>query len=369
MTSRLHATCSSMASKIAVRFQQGRSGVRRERLLENVELEMAEIRDGQSVPVPVAQDPSQRRSRKLQFLGMFLSLLSSVSFAIFGLLVKLAESIPTFEGVLIRFQLQMIFSLPLMIYKRDQFVYPLGTTKFLVLRGITGGSAMCCKFYAFKNLALGDATALMFTSPVFTAIFGFIFLKESLSKFHILAAVFSLVGVTLIARPAFLFGSSLGNTSSKSEVLAISVALAGAVLAAASIVLTRKIVGFVRPRVVVLYMAITGSTVALGTALATGEGFKSPDCGSFDNWYLLFFGILGYCGQMLQTKALALEKAAICSVIRTSDILFSFILQILFLKEVVDGFSIGGAVLVTFCNVSLCKSFCKDKKKMRSIYI
>ena len=364
MTSRLHATCSSMASKIAVRFQQGRSGVRRERLLENVELEMAEIRDGQSVPVPVAQDPSPRRSRKLQFLGMFLSLLSSVTFAIFGLLVKLAESIPTFEGVLIRFQLQMIFSLPLMIYKRDQFVYPLGTTKFLVLRGITGGSAMCCKFYAFKNLALGDATALMFTSPVFTAIFGFIFLKESLSKFHILAAVFSLVGVTLIARPAFLFGSSLGNTSSKSEVLAISVALAGAVLAAASIVLTRKIVGFVRPRVVVLYMAVTGSTVAFGTALATGEGFKSPDCGSFDNWYLLFFGILGYCGQMLQTKALALEKAAICSVIRTSDILFSFILQILFLKEVVDGFSIGGAVLVTFCNVSLfANHFVKTKRK------
>ena len=79
-------------------------------------------------------------------------------------------------------------------------------------------------YYSLQYLSLSDATVLQFLSPVFTAIGAAVFLHEAFSpreaaagsassgiialppEFNLLGSVASLVGVVLIARPAFLFG-------------------------------------------------------------------------------------------------------------------------------------------------------------------
>ena len=63
-------------------------------------------------------------------------------------------------------------------------------------------------FYALSVMNLGDATTLFFTSPVFTAIFSWLFVGERISPLSALASVVSVVGVVLVARPAFLFDPS-----------------------------------------------------------------------------------------------------------------------------------------------------------------
>ena len=335
-------------------------GRQRGRSTDNDSLEMTEITGSDRGVVSETQQ-TENGPRKSHYIGAVLALISSLAFSTFALFIKLTKTVPTFEQVLFRFQLQMLYSFPLMIYYGDRFLYPMQITKYLVLRGLTGGSAICCKFFAVRNMPLGDATALAFTSPVFTAILGFACLKESLSKFDILAAILSLAGITLIARPSFLFG---GQSPDTLQLVATGIAILGAMLGACSIVLTRKLVGTLRPRVVVLYMALVGSCVAIGASLVTGETFKYPDCGTLDNWYLFLMGVLGYTGQMFQTKALSLEKAAVCSVIRTSDIVFTYILQMLFLNEPVNAFSMGGAALVVLCNVSIFVSqFLRGKRE------
>lgn len=54
-----------------------------------------------------------------------------------------------------------------------------------------------------------------------------------------------------------------------------------------------------------------------------------------------------FAGQVLLTLALQVENAGPVAIARTSDIVFAFIWQILFFKEVPNIYSILGAFLVT----------------------
>lgn len=53
-----------------------------------------------------------------------------------------------------------------------------------------------------------------------------------------------------------------------------------------------------------------------------------------------------FTGQILLTLALQLEHAGPVAIARTSDIVFAFIWQILFFKEIPNVYSIIGAILV-----------------------
>ena len=101
---------------------------------------------------------------------------------------------------------------------------------------------------------------------------------------------------------------------------------------------------------VVFYYALVGSVISLLASLISGE-FKYPDCGTHDVVYATVSGALGYFAQLLSTKACQLEKASVISLVRRIGIVFSFILQLMFLNVIPNGLSIGGAILILLCNV------------------
>ncbi|KAG5641444.1 hypothetical protein DXG03_005218 [Asterophora parasitica] len=93
----------------------------------------------------------------------------------------------------------------------DPFLGPKGVRLLLVFRGFSGMIAnsffgLYGIYYSLQYLSLSDATVLTFLAPLCTGISGALFLKERYSKREALASVCSLLGVVLIARPAFLFG-------------------------------------------------------------------------------------------------------------------------------------------------------------------
>jgi drug/metabolite transporter (DMT)-like permease len=82
-------------------------------------------------------------------------------------------------------------------------------------------------YFSLQHLSLSDATVLTFMAPILTGFSGAVFLKEPLSIGEVLAGckhlkptltvivfhqmiVCSFLGVVLISRPQFLFGSSQG---------------------------------------------------------------------------------------------------------------------------------------------------------------
>ena len=306
--------------------------------------------------------PTSRKYNMAAFLGITLAIIASLFFSVASLLAKLAESVPSLEVTFMRLTLQLVFSLPAMIFYKDEFIYPWKQTKYLLLRGVTGTTAMNLMVYAVKHMPLADARVIFYTSPVLTAILGRIFLRESVSKFDLIAMLLSIGGVVLIGRPTFLFGS-LGKTSGSEQVwVPTLIALGAAVFTSLALIVVRKISQEVGTRVVVFYFSLVGSIVSFAGSMISG--FKYPDCGTHDSLYILAIGALGYSGQLIGTKAVAMEKASVVSLVRTIGIAFSFILQLIVLDVVPNSLSIGGAVLVLLCNVAIFIKKLLGKRKI-----
>jgi len=302
------------------------------------------------------------RKKKLAFIGIILGIIAALILSVGSLMVKLAESVPSIEVTFMRLTFQMVFSLPAMIFFKDKFIYPWKQSRFLLLRGISGTTAMNLMNYAVKHMPLADARVIFYISPVFTAILGRIFLKESVSKFDVIAMILSIGGVVLIGRPTFLFGSLGKNSGSKQVWVPTLLAVGAAIASAASAVLTRKMSQEVGPRVVVFYFAVVGSIISFVVSLISG--FKYPDCGTYDSIYMLAIGGLGYFAQVVSSKALAMEKASVVALVSTIGIAFSFILQLVALDVVPNSMSIGGAILVLLCNVIIFIKKFRDIKKI-----
>ena len=305
---------------------------------------------------------NRSKTKRFAVLGIVLAIAASLLFSATSLMIKLAESIPSLEVVSMRLALQLVFAIPPVIFFNDKLAQPWKKIKFVVLRGAVGATAMNLSIYAVKHMPLADARVIFYTSPVYTALFGRIFLKETVTKFDLIATLLSLGGVVLIGRPTFLFGS-LGKSSSSKEVwFPTLLAVFGAFCAAGAIVLSRKVSQEMAVRVVVLYSTSVGLVITLAASMIAG-GFKYPDCGTYDAIYIIVSGVLGYSAQLIVTKALSLEKASVISLARTIGIAFSFLFQITILAVAPNGFSIGGALLVLLCNVTIFIKKLLDQKK------
>ena len=72
-------------------------------------------------------------------------------------------------------------------------------------QGLVGGLTLILLFFTFRRLPLGDATTIIFSSPVFVMVLSFIILREPCGFFRALIVALLLLGVILIAKPPFIF--------------------------------------------------------------------------------------------------------------------------------------------------------------------
>ena len=84
---------------------------------------------------------------------------------------------------------------------------------YLVLLAITGGLRILFIFTSFARLPLGDSTTILFSSPVLVMALSVFFLKEKCGVFRLVAALVLVSGVSLIAKPPFIFGQQEGQTT------------------------------------------------------------------------------------------------------------------------------------------------------------
>ncbi|XP_019938875.1 solute carrier family 35 member G1 [Paralichthys olivaceus] len=279
-------------------------------------------------------------------LGLFYAFLSTVFFSIIALLVKSIQGIHAIEISAIRCFFQMLFVMPLLIYHKTGFLGPRDKRIFLVLRGFIGSNAMILLFYAVQQMPLADATVIMFSNPVFTSLLAWIFLKEKCTILDCVFTVFTLTGVIIIARPPFLFGQHLrgieGNYAN--HIKGTIAAFAGAVAAAFTFVVLRKMGKSVHYYLSVWYYAVIGFLECLITVSVLGE-WKIPYCGR-DRWILMLIAVLGIAGQVFLTKALQIEKAGPVALMRTVDVVLAFIFQFIFFNRAPTLWSLGGALCV-----------------------
>lgn len=238
-----------------------------------------------------------------------------------------------------------------MIYKQEE-VFPSGKRLILLLRCFVGSTGLMLSFYAFRHMPLADASVIIFSTPVFVAIFANLFLKESCSVFNAFTILLTLCGVVLITRPAIIFGDTISNMAedrmtdhSHSNSIWGPVAAISSTLFGANAYVTLRALKGIHFSVVMSNFGAFGLiyTVVVCWFL---DIICLPYCNS-DRWLVLALGAFSFLGQILLTTSLQLEEAGPVAIARSADIVFAFVWQILFFKEIPNSYSVIGALIVT----------------------
>ncbi len=287
-------------------------------------------------------DETESQPKRFFSAGLRYMAVSAFFFSVMGLLVKVAgQRLPSQEIVFFRSLLVLVFAY---VALKRMKVVPWGNNKkWLVVRGMTGFLALSCFYYGVTHLPLADATLIMYSNPVFTAILAAIFLSEKLTMVDIIGVVASLVGVVLIAEPSFIFGGE-----SRLELFDVTIALGGAIFAAISYVIVRNLRKTEHPMVVVFYFPLIATPAALPTAI--------PDA-IIPTWWellvLLGIGIVTHIAQVAMTKGLHLEPAGRATAVSYLQVVFAFIWGMVFFGEYPTALSIVGAVLIVGSTVAI----------------
>ena len=280
-------------------------------------------------------------------------LLASLSFAAMGGFAKIVSQVlPPVEVTFFR-NIFGVLLVGIAIYK-----VPLkqkGGKPFLLLfRGSIGFAALLAYFYIMAHIPLGEAVTYNKTSPIFVAIFAYIFLNEKLHKSALFAIVIGFAGIVLVAQPE-------GGSFDKYDMLGIFSGI-GAALAYTSIRELRK---YYDTRAIVMSFMGVGTVAPLCLMLVTPYVSVSKE---FDwmfaifvmpqgvEWgYVLAVGLFATISQLLMTKAYGLTKAGIVGTISYSNIVFALIIGIMLGDPVPDsgtfigiGLVIGSGLLVAF---------------------
>ncbi|XP_057682629.1 solute carrier family 35 member G1 [Corythoichthys intestinalis] len=310
------------------------------------------------------ESASKVKPKRYPGLGLFYAFLATVFFSIISLIVKTIQGVHAIEISGIRCFFQMLFIVPLLIYNKTGFLGPRDKRLYLTLRGFLGSNAMILLFYAVQQMPLADATVIIFSNPVFTSLLAWAFLKEKCTIWDCVFTVFTLTGVILIARPPFLFGENIkgieGNYAN--HIKGTIAAFAGAIGAACTMVILRKIGKSVHYLLSVWYYAVIGFVECLIMVSVLGQ-WELPPCGC-DRWMLMLIAVLGIAGQSFLTKALQLEKAGPVALMRTVDVVLAFFFQFVFLGQKPSFWSLGGAlcIVVSTSGVALKKWYSSSRK-------
>ena len=285
--------------------------------------------------------------------GVKYMLLASFLFALMGAFAKLAsEHMSSLEVVFFRNVLGVMI-IAYALYKKPM-VQKGGKPWLLFFRGMMGFLALLAFFYNIAHIPLGDAMTWSKTSPIFTAIFAWMFLQERLSLKAWGAVGIGFMGIVLITQPS-------GIGFSKYDLLGLFSGV-GAALAYTSI---RELKNYYDTRAIVMSFMGVGTLMPL-LLFGMSEFFYMPELdfmlGKFVMpegvvwFYLIAMGLIATASQMLMTKAYSHTKAGIIGAVSYTNILFAILVGMLLGDALPDLTTLCGIVLIVFAGVLVARA-------------
>lgn len=345
------------------------------------------------------KDPGRKFSRRsstlrfendkppFKFAGIVVSILGSFCFSISSLCIKLFPQNSPYglqekmRAVFVRGLLFMVLCGGSLYYQKSSIRVQRDEIWVNALRSVFGCVGIIGGYVSLCYISLGDSSALVFSSPVWTSLLGHFILGEPLHWILVLALPASLVGIILIAHPAVILNLFITPKPDDRSVIAhlnsvstdnatdhidlnhnvlllhlpeddadanrrrwigISIALATS-LCVSGVYIVLKFRRTTKIQTTTFWLGASSCIAGLMAMLFTGFGeFPSTR----ESLLLFINGFFAWLGQTCMQWGLFYENASILSVVRTSDVAISFALSAMFLEEDIYWTSVLGAAII-----------------------
>lgn len=211
---------------------------------------------------------------------------STLAFSMMQICVKLLPHIPATELIFFR----SIISLILSIYMLQKIGIPIlgNNKKVLLMRGIFGTIALLLFFSTIQNIPLASAVTIQYLSPIFTALFAAVLLKEKMQIRQWLFFGISFAGVALIK-----------GFDERISITYMLIGIVSATFSGLAYTCIRKLKDTEHPLVVVLYFPLVSIPIMSILSFYNWVQPKGQD------WLLLILmGIFTQIAQIFMTKGL-----------------------------------------------------------------
>ncbi len=286
--------------------------------------------------------------------GVYYMLFASFCFAIMGGFAKeLSHSMSAIEVVFFRNVFGVLFLVATFMK------YPLkqkgGKFWLLVFRGFMGFLALLAFFYNIAHITLAEAMTYSRLSPIFTALFAYLFLKEKLYKLGWIGVVVGFVGIIFITRPEGIYDfdkyDMLGIFSGVGAALAYTaVRELREYYDTRSIVLSFMTIGTIGP----IVLMMIGSFYTPANLDYLFDRFVTPEDKAWI--WIVLLGFSATLAQVYMTKAYASTKAGIVGAISYSNIIFSIIIGTFLGDKFPDIFTIFGIILIIIAGILVTRN-------------
>ena len=246
--------------------------------------------------------------------------------------------------------------------------------KIVIARGIVGGGlGFLCKIYAIKTLPLGDAVTLFSLYPIYTIIFASIYLNEPMTFKRMMISVIGVVGGILIAGPSFLSKQDDPTLIMERQYnpWGYAAALIGSLLQTSVIILIRK-AGTVGVDTLQLLFSwsVFGTIGAVFVGLTFGTALEGAWFGieGQELWLNIFYTCsLGLLSHGFKNYAGRICQAGLFSIVRSSNILWSYLLEVFVFHEVPTMTTLAGVTLVVISMMAIVYEKMQAEKKRHEL--
>ena len=235
----------------------------------------------------------------------------------------------------------LLVAVPVIIHSKADIIGEPEDHLLLVLRGV-GAMSIITALFAVKYIPVGEATAIFFSAPLFTLIFGKIFLNEVFGKYELLMLILTLGGVVAVVNP-LNFINDIAHTSVENQVIGCSIAILTAVLMAVAAVVLRKLkhVPFI---VLVFWGAVSIGILSILLIFALDD--YSLPVSKEDYMITLGAAITGCIANFLFTLAVRFASAGSVLIVKSSEVIFAAVYQMFLFSDPLTTSEVVGAILI-----------------------
>ena len=318
-----------------------------------------------------------------RFSGIFYALLAAFLFTAPIFVTKQLE-VDLLDALIPRFLIQTILLIIYMKLIKHYSFYKQSKNAeilYLLINVFFAATGFLAFFVGYRYLPLPDLTTIRYTQVIWTAIITAIIYREKPSIPTILSILLTVIGVICVAQPKFLFEQKFNTTKTEisnnhhQRLIGLLLALYSSISMSIMVISNKHLLTKYKTKhsLILLQFAFILSCVVIIHLFY--KYYMSFDKNQFLktnylNWKYLCASLvclLQIISSILTQKSLKREHPSIFTIVQSSDILFSILLQNIFSSIKSNFLSLFGAILVliSIVIISIFK-FINDKKTKRN---